>query len=173
MTVLSSSTVAISSCLNDSDLKGQKAPIEIWDWREGKQVSTLPCRCFGHWCSCFAHTLLPDGRFVTCDMGGVISIGSLDNWAAAVVLNNNHAIYGVLAGQDGSFVTADTEGYVKLWSRESADRSVLDPRTWFRRSAEVTLKGRGRSQYYSGMPLGIVGRRLVVVGSDGLLVTPD
>ena len=145
MTVLSPSTVAMSMC--------NPAQIEVWDWKAGKCVRTLTG--FGG-PFVFANALLPDGRLVAGDWTGTIRVGSVDKWAAATAISNGDSgLIGVLAGRDGSFVTTDTAGNIKLWRNGAC---------------EVTLTGGYPGGYY-GLPLAVIGRRLIGVGdSNNLLV---
>ena len=145
MTVISTSTVAVS--VRDPE------QIEVWDWKAGTCVRTLTGF---RWFRVFAHALLPDGRLVASDREGTIRVGSLDNWAAAAVISNGGSeVIGVLGGLDGSFVTTDTAGNIKLW-RNCA--------------CEVTLTGGYASSGY-GVPLAVIGRRFIAVGnSNNLLV---
>ena len=143
MTVLSPSTIAMSM--------SSPAGVEIWDWRQGKELATLssgPASVIGN-------ARLPDNKLVAVDFGGSIRVGSLDNWDAATVIANGNPYIGVLAGQDGSFVTVDKAGDIKLW-RDG--------------TCKVTLSGAYKI-FYFGNPLAIVGGRLVVVGDRCLLVS--
>ena len=92
------------------------------------------------------------------DYAGTIRVGSLDNWAAATVLAKIAAIMGVLVGQDGSFVTTDTAGNIKLWRNGTC---------------EVTLTGGYAGGVYLGIPLAMIGRRLVVVGGNNNLLVAE
>ena len=142
MTVLTSSTVAMS--MRDP---GQ---IEIWDWKQGKCVRTLSG--FGG-NFVFGHALLSDGRFVTADWAGTIKLGFLDDWTAAKSVLNGSGIIGVLACQDGSFVTTDERSHIKLWRDGTCEASVPG----------------GFTGVYYGVPLAVIGRRLIVVGSGNTL----
>ena len=145
MTVLSPSAVAMSM--------SYPAQIEIWDWKVGKCVRTLTGFGGG---DVLAHALLPDGRLVAGDGAGTIRVGSLDNWAAATVISNgNCGLIGVVAGHDGSFVTTDQAGNINLWRN---------------RACEVMVGGASTFGYF-GVPLTVIGRRLIAVGdSNDLLV---
>ena len=147
MTVLSPSTVAMSM--------SHPAQIEVWDWRTGKCVRTLT-GLGGGWV--LANSLLPDGRLVAGDEEGTIRVGSLDNWAAATVISNGRrALIGVLAGHDGSFVTTDKAGNIKLWRNGSC---------------EIALTGCHTFAYY-GLPLAVIGRRFIAVGNDNSLLVAE
>ena len=146
MTVLSPSTVAMSMA--------SPAQIEVWDWKAGKCVRALT-GFRGD--AVLAHALLPDGRFVAGDWAGTIRVGSLENWpAAAVISNGGCGLNGVLAGHDGSFLTADRAGNIKLWRNGAC---------------EITLTG-GCTSSSLLLHLAVIGRTLVVVGNNQeLLVT--
>ena len=144
MTVLSPSTVAMPMC--------SPAHIEIWDWMEGKCVRTLT-GFRGYYA--LANTLLPDGRFLASDWARTIRVGSLDAWTAATTTPNRDNFICALAFQDGSFVTTDEGGNLKLWKDGIC---------------EVTLTG-CCPWYYYGLQLAVIGRRLIVAGNnDNLLV---
>ena len=145
LTVLSPSTVALS-------MNGP-VHIEVWDWKAGKCLTTLTGFAGSY---VLGSARLSDGRFIGVDWGGFIRVGSLDNWAAATPITNGNSVISVVAGQDGSYVTTDNAGRIKLWRNGTCD---------------VTLTGACPSSYY-GVGLAVVGRRLVVVGSNNnLLVT--
>ena len=143
MTVLSPTTVAMSTF--------SPVQIEVWDWKAGKCVRTLTGFAGGH---VWGHSLLPNGRIVAVDYSGTIRVGSLDDWAAHTAVSNGSILIGVAAGEDGSFVTTDYNGDIKLWRNGAC---------------EVTLTGGYTSGFY-GVPLAVVGRRLVVIGSHGTLL---
>lgn len=144
MTVLSPSTVAMPM--------SNPTQIEIWDWKLGKCVRTLSG--FGG-DSVLGTALLPDNRFVAGDSTGIIRVGSLDDWAAATTLSSGSAINSVVAVKDGSFFAADSAGNIKLW-REGA--------------CAVALTGGCTSPGYYGITLAIIGRRLVYIGNNSLLI---
>lgn len=146
MTVLSSSTVAISM------YQGQ---IQIWDWTLRKRIRTLAD--FDH-VGVYANAMLPDGRIVAGDLAGCIRVGSYENWNAATTTMNRDAIIAVLVGRDGSFLTTDGNGGIKLW-RDGV--------------CEVALKGASTDFQYHGLPLAVVGRRLVAVGGGNILLVSD
>ena len=127
--------------------------IEIWDWKEGKCIKTLTE--FDD--SVYGHALLPDGKFVGGDWSGTIRVGSLDNWAAATAIDNGRPLISVLAAKDGSFVTTDDGGNIKLWRNGKC---------------EVTLTGANVIIYF-GITLAVVGRRLVVIGASKNLLVAD
>ena len=130
------------------------ASIEVWDWRAGKQV-----RIFTGFGGDYvrANALLPDGRFVAGDDAGTIRVGSLDNWAAATVISNgDDGLTGVLAVQDRSFVTTDRAGKLKLW-----------------KNGVCTAMLAGCIAGSEGALLFVVGRRLLVVGSEFNLLVFD
>ena len=82
----------------------------------------------------------------------------MDNWAAATVISNGgSALIDVLAGHDGSFVTTDYAGNIKLWRNGAC---------------EVTLTGGYTAAYY-GVPLAVIGRRLIAVGKDKNLLVAE
>ena len=144
MTVLSASTVAMSMC--------NPAQIEVWDWKAGRCVQTLAG--FGG-AYVFAHALFPDGRFVAGDEAGTIRVGPVDDWAAATVMSRGGSgLVSVLVGHDGSFVTTDRAGNIKLWRNGVC---------------EVTLTG-GYPGGYFGAPMAVIDQRLIVVGRSNLLV---
>lgn len=144
LTVLSSSMVAMSM--------ENPAAIEIWDWRAGTHVRTLT-GFGGDWV--LGHALLPDGRFVACDHAGTITVGSLDNWAEATAVSTDSRFVGVLAGDDGSFVTVDKAGGIKQWRNGACEVALT--------GAYVYNQGDRRT--YFGLPLAIVGHRLVFPGT--------
>ena len=149
MTVLSPSTVTMPM--------PSPGRIEVWDWKAGKCVGTLTG--FGG-DFVIANALLPDGRLVAGDWAGPIRVGSLDDWAAATVIyigDEDSALIGVLAGHDGSFVTTDRDGKIKLWRNGAC---------------EVTLTG-GCPSYYYGLPLAVIGRRFIAVGEDSNLLVAE
>ena len=149
MTVLSNSTVALSMT--------NPAQIEVWDWRAGKCVRTLTGFCGGIR-GIIVNAVLPDGRLVAGDDAGTIRVGLIDNWAAATVISNGDGLLGVLTGHDGSFVTADRAGNIKLWRNGAC---------------EVTLTGGVTRGGYSGVPLAVIGRRLITVGDNGALLVAE
>ena len=141
MSVLSPSTVAISL--------SNPARIDIWDWKLGKVVQTVA----GFNGKDVAHALLPDGRLATGDSAGVIRVGSLANWTAALSRTPKvPAIISILALQDGSFVGADQAGGIHLWNGKR----------------EITLTGGPTS--YCVAPLARVGGRLVVAGGTNAIL---
>ena len=146
LTVLSPSTVAMS--LN---APGQ---IGVWDWKAGKCLWTLSGFDGG---AVFANAVLPDGRLVTGDSEGTIRVGSVDNWTAAKVIANGSKLLSVLAGQDGSFITTDFAGKIKLWRNGAC---------------ELTLNG-ACTDYYNGVPTAVIGSRLVAVGNAGNLLVAE
>ena len=147
MTVLSASTVAMSM--------HNPAQIEVWDWRAGKCVRTLTG--FGG-DKVLANALLPDGRLIAGDAAGTIRVGSLDNWAAATAIGNGGSgLIGVVAGHDGSFVTTDYAGNIKLWRNGAC---------------EVALTGGCTGTYY-GFPLAVIGRRFIAVGRENCILVAE
>ena len=146
MTALSPSTVAMSMW--------NPAQIEVWDWKAGKCVRTLTG--FGGE-FVLANALLPDGRLIAGDYAGIIRVGSLDDWAAAKVISNGAGLTGVLAGHDGSFVTTDSAGNIKLWRNGAC---------------EVALTG-GYLGLHGGLPLAVIGRRLIAVGYNSNLLVAE
>ena len=154
MTVLSPSTVAMSMFRPDQ--------IEICDWKEGKHVRTLAGSTNpGSTNYVVANAVLPDGRLIAGvfkpqTIHGTIRIGLPDAWAASII-KASHGITGVLVGRDGSFVTTDRDSKVKLW-REG--------------ECEVTLSGCHTDIYY-GVPLAVIGHRLVVVGNKNNLLVSE
>ena len=147
MTVLSPSTVAMSM--------DNPAQIEVWDWKAGTCVRTLTG--FGG-SFVFANALLPDGRLVVGDYAGIIRAGSLDDWAAAKSMSNGGSgIIGVVAGQDGSFVTTDNAGNIKLWRNGAC---------------EATVPGCYIGACY-GVPLAVIDRRLIIVGNNNNLLVGE
>ena len=104
-----------------------------------------------------ANALLSDGRLVAGDDLGTIRVGSLDNWAGATVISNGGSgLTGVLAGRDGSFVTTDKAGKIRLWRNGTCEVQLTETRMSIR---------------FYGVPLAVVGRRLVVGKFGALLVT--
>ena len=144
MTVLSGSTVAFGHY----DGSGYWSAIGVWDWKVGKQLHTLGG--FGRTVTGIAR--LPDGRLVGVS-GTTIRIGHPDNWSAATTLSNDAELLGVCSGRDGSFVTADRNGKVKLW-RDGSSRAL-------------SMSCGVRSPY---RPLSIVGSRLVSVSGSNICV---
>ena len=158
MTVLSPSTVAMPM--------SNPAHIEIWDWKVGKRVGTLDCfeqdmddedlevLEAGY---VVANALLPDGRLVAGDDLGTILVGSPEDWAMATTFSNGSALTGVLAGHDGSFVTTDMVGDIKLWRNGTC---------------EVTLIGGCTDSYYR-VPIAVIGRRLIIIGENRNLLVAE
>ena len=144
MTVLSFSTVALSMT--------SPAQVEIWDWKQGKCVRVLPALGGSYVCG---HALLPDGRFVMGDTAGNIRAGWVESWSPVTVVTTD-TITGLLVGHDGSFVTTDQNGKLKLWRNGVC---------------EVERTGTCAS-WSAAVPLAVIGRRLVAFGnSNYLLVT--
>ena len=108
LSVLSPSTVAFGT---------NSSTVEIWDWKAGKQLHSLG----GFSSIVYGTARLPDGRLLA--VGHLqIKIGSPDNWSAATTLTNHgYQLFGVVAAQDGSFVTADSAAHIKLW-RDGSSR---------------------------------------------------
>ena len=146
MTVLSLSTVAMSM--------RNPLQIEVWDWKAGKCVRTLTGFEGGY---VTANALLPDGRLVAGDWAGNLRIGSVDNWVAAAVLRNLNGLTGVLTGLD-RLVTTDADSRFKLWRNGAC---------------EVTLRGSHPSVGFYGVPLAVIGGRLIVVGGDNSLLVAE
>ena len=146
MTVLSTSTVALPV--------RNPAQIEIWDWKECKQVRVLTG--FGG-DTVLAHAPLPDGRFIAGDHSGTIRVGSVDNWAAAATMPNDSTIISVLVGDDGSFVTSDRIGNIKQWRNGVCEATLFC----------------GYPGYYYGFPFAVVGRRIVIVGTNTKLYVAE
>ena len=150
LTVLSPSTVAVSVHI--------PAQIEIWDWRAGKCVMTLTGFGGGN---AFGSSLLPDGRLIVIDSAGTIRVGSVDNWPAAVAISTDPPrapLIGVLAGHDGSFVTTDEAGNIKRWRNGEC---------------ETTLTGGYKIGGFFGVPVSVIGRRLVAVGANSTLLVAE
>lgn len=144
MTVLSASTIAMSIF--------SPTQIEIWDWRLAQQLRILT------WSGAhtiFGHARLSDGRLVVGSWAGSLRIGSLDNWDGASVVRVGSGITGVLAGQDGSFVTTDCDGFVKRWVNGLCEATLVA----------------SCDSYFHGVPLAVAGSRLVVTYRDKLLVS--
>ena len=146
LTVLSPSTVAIAT--------RYPLQIEIWDWREGA--------CLRHIAGfggeyVLAPARLPDGRFLVGGNSGAIRVGSFDNWAAATVMDNGRGLTGVLVCADGSFMTTDHNGDIKVW------RDCI---------CEITLP-RACSSVFTNFSLTVVGRRLVFVGTNNNLLVAE
>ena len=148
MTVLSQSRVALSMCY-----PGQ---IEIWDWRQGKCLGALSMGAGA--CYVFAHALLPDGRLVAGDWAGAVRIGSPDNWTSATTIASSSGLTGVLACKDGSFLTTEKDGKIKLWRNGAC---------------EVTLTGSFSANSYYGVPLAVVCRKLVFAGLNRTLLVAE
>ena len=143
VTVISPRLVAISM--------SDPAQIEIWDWNEGKQVMLL-----AGFIAETVHALLPDGRLVVGDAAGPIRIGFMHDWAASTSLDESSSgVIGVRAGPDGSFVTINSAGLIKLWRNGAC---------------EATLAGASTTVHPGGTALAVLDRRLVVVGDNNLLV---
>ena len=64
----------------------------------------------------------------------------------------------MLAGHDGSFVTADGAGNIKLWRNGAC---------------EVTQTGGCEGLAYYGVPLAVIGRRLIVAGVRNTLLVAE
>ena len=129
VTVLSGSTVAVSV--------EYPFQIEIWDWKAGRQVRELACSQ----CRVPSHAMLADGQFVTCDESGTIREGRLDYWIAATVTSSSAGFTGVVAGRDGSFVTTDFSGQIKLW-RDGACEVALTSSAGYLVRAPAVIGGR-------------------------------
>ena len=129
------------------------AHVEVWDWETGELVETLDG--FGGACI-LAHAQLPDGRLVAGDDKGVIQIGYPENWEAAEAIDNGSAVVGVLANRDGSFVTTDKAGKVRLWRDDACE-------------ACYALAGVSIGAYF-GTALAAVGRRIILLNTASLLV---
>ena len=141
--MVSSSTVAFGC--------HSPATVEVWDWKEGKQLRILTGFSGSY---VFGTARLPDARLVAVGSDGYIRIGTVDNWSAATVINNGAYLMGVVAAQDGSFVTADSRGETRLWRNGVC---------------EATLKGSHAGASY-GNPVSIVGCRLVTIGAGRSLL---
>ena len=128
--------------------------IEIWDWKLGKCVRTLTG--FGGTCV-RGHSRHPDGRLVAADDAGTIRVGMIDDWGRATSISNGQSLVGVLVDQDGSIVTTDTGGNVKLWRNGAC---------------EIKLSG-GSTRTYTGVPLAVIFGRLIVTGDNKNLLVSD
>ena len=64
----------------------------------------------------------------------------------------------MLAGQDGSFLTTDEAGNIKLWRTGAC---------------ELGLTGGTRSGSHKGMPLAVIDSRLVVIGGNNNLLVSE
>ena len=147
MTVLSPSTVAISM--------SRPSNIEIWDWKAGKRVRRLS-GFGGH--ALAVGALLPDVRFVAGNHAGILRVGFLDNWAGATVIDSGASgITRVLTGHDGSLVTTNAAGDIKLWRNGACEVTLTGvyPRAWFT------------------LPLAVIGRRLIFPGEHNTLLVAE
>lgn len=149
MTVMSPSLIAVSlTCYDSGTLR-----IDVVNLNEGMKVGTLTAGFTG---SVLRPSRLPDGQLLVVEASGLITVGSPDYWTSSRASHTRCQFSGVLVGHDGSFVTTDNSGNVKLW-RDGA--------------CEVTLTG-GPTSSSTCAPLAVVGRRLVVLGDhDNILVS--
>ena len=144
LTPLSWSTVAIGVRLS--------ADVQIWDWRQGKQLQTLAGFRVGVVCT----ALLPDGRLVATDWDGLIAVGKVNDWLASKFSADSESLRlsGLAVTRDGSFVTASQkDGQIKVW-----------------RNGVCTATFQGgfvvQHQRFMGNSLAVVGGRLLAVGKD-------
>lgn len=145
--VLSSSTISVPT--------HNPARVEIWDWKECKQVSILTGLSKQYALGC---ALLPNGRFVVGDDSGHVRVGSLSGWHGAKAFRAGPGITGVLAGQDGSFLTTDVGGNIRLWRNGAT---------------EVSLTGCSRNWGVVGRTMVFAGQRLVVIGDASNLLVAE
>ena len=124
--------------------------LTTWDWVQNRQLQVISG--FGQ--SILGTALLSDGRLAVVGGDGNIRIGDLGNWDAHTVVPNESRLCGVVAAQHGCFITADGAGHINVW-RDG--------------KCALTFLG-GHSGTYSGVPLGIVGRRVVAVGKGNNLI---
>ena len=143
LTALAQSVVAFGT---------NSSTVEVWDWKTGKQLHSLG----GFSSTVLATARLPDGRLLCAGQCGNIRIGFPDKWSAATALTSNTGIHGVLVARDGSFVTADNQGQVRLW-RNGTSR-LLNIQCY---------------SAYSGTAFAVVGQRLLAAGNSNNIIIAE
>ena len=135
---------------------GSYGVVDVYDWsgpflKHIRRIDGLGSYSFGS-------AVMHDGCLLVTGWSGSIRIGDVDDWDSAIVIENDTSVLGVIAGRDGGFATTDSNGKLKLWR----DGKCVAAFPW------------AGTRYYYGVPMAVVGSRLVVDGGRGnILVYQD
>ena len=133
--------------------------IEVWNWATMEHLRSIRC------VASESIERTSDGRLIVAGKLGEARIGDPAKWddAKVIPLEGRPHVCSLLATQDDSLLTTDEEGKVTIW-RNGKAQAVFDG------ICRPLAAGSGRTAF-TGIPLAIVGSRIVTLGATSTSVT--